>query len=51
VGVHGVAADQEAVERQGLEERPGGQRLVLATVDRPARAMATRAVVPKAMTT
>ena len=37
MGVHRVAADDEAVERQRLEQRPGGQRLVLAVGHRPLR--------------
>jgi len=35
LGVHGVAADEQAVERQRPEQRPGGQGLVLAVGDRP----------------
>ena len=30
MGVHGVAGDEQAVERQGLEQRSGGEGLVLA---------------------
>ena len=35
VGVHRVAGDEEAVERQRLEQRPGGEGLVLALGHRP----------------
>ena len=35
MGVHRVAGDQEAVERQRLEQRPGGEGLVLALGHRP----------------
>jgi hypothetical protein len=35
LGVHRVAADEQAVERQRLEQRPRGERLVLAPGHRP----------------
>ena len=37
MGVHRVAADEEAVERQRLEQRAGGAGLVLALGHRPLR--------------